>query len=310
MSGSGNIPDAAWKKLFVAAQSLSNGFSGSAKQMSEEDRKFLEGAMSELVQKSDPTRQMIQHINELREMKQLSIDDFDKLELIIDELESIVCQIDCAIDFCKLGGIKEIERLMAYNCDPVRREAMRLLPTILQNNPGAQDLVLKTDLMSSLISLVTAEKEASEIKVRALSALSAMVRGYDEAYSVFRSLNGFEVVANAFNAAIEACDEKVFNKAAITLTSIANDLGYQSSLDHGLPSIIIKMYSKLPSNSMAFSYLRDYINENITIEKIDEDNRTLILSALERDLKNECSAAEPDEVAIRDMEAMLRKLKK
>lgn len=310
MGDSGNVPDSAWKDLFIAAQALGSSSRGEAKLMSEEDRKFLEDAMGDVAQKSDPVRQMKLHIGELQKMEDPSDVDLENLESIVDALENIVCQIDCAVDFCKLGGVREIERFMASKSTPVRTEVMRLLPTILQNNPVAQALLLRTELLSSLISLVTSENEAPKIKASALSGISAMVRGYNDAYSAFRRLNGFAIVANAFDAAIAAGEDKVYNKAAVALTSIAHDLGFEASLDHGLPSIIIKMYSNLPPTSHACPYLRGYISDNLRLDKIDKESKRLILTALERDLKNERQSTDTDKEAIRGMEAMIKKLRK
>lgn len=68
--------------------------------------------MSGLVKTSDPVRQMIQLINDLKQINNPSEENIEKIEVIIDQLENIVCQIDCAVDFCKLGGMVEIKRFL------------------------------------------------------------------------------------------------------------------------------------------------------------------------------------------------------
>uniref|UniRef100_A0A0N5AFI5 Fes1 domain-containing protein n=1 Tax=Syphacia muris TaxID=451379 RepID=A0A0N5AFI5_9BILA len=297
---SGNVPDAAWKQLFVAAQSLNDGTSsGTPKQMSAEDRNFLENAMSEMVRKTDPVRQMIEHIKELREIKDLMSNvDIDKICLIVDQLENIVCNVDCAVDFCKLGGISEIQRFMDAPNDEAKIEVMRLLPTVLQNNPGAQVMVLKTNLLTSLLSILNDMNESTGVKIKALSAISALIRSCDAAYSLFRSQNGFKAIEDVFNKSIAVQNDKLASKAAVTLTSIANDLGYESSLDIGLPTVIVRMYAHLTANSLSISYLRSYVSENLNIKKIDAENRNLILRGLERDLKFERESPESDKVRL------------
>ncbi|VDM44928.1 unnamed protein product [Toxocara canis] len=297
MSDPGGVPNAAWKDLMVMAQTAAGDTHGEPKQMSAEDRKFLENAMSDLVKKTDPVRQMQKLIGELKALEEPTGDDLDSLNNTVDALENIVCQVDAAVDFCKLGGLAEIMRLMDCKCDEVRVEVLRLIPTLAQHNPRVQDLMLQHEMIAALMSMLVSTEECSAVRVKALSGISSVVRAHEQAYIRFRQLNGFVVLMDAFKLAHHCGDEKVANKTAVVFANLAHDLGYQGALDHGLPSCLIRMYGDLAPGSDAASYLREYIDQNISLKNIDAENRTLIEKALKRQLEYKMEHNQDDQVS-------------
>uniref|UniRef100_A0A9J2PNZ9 Nucleotide exchange factor Fes1 domain-containing protein n=1 Tax=Ascaris lumbricoides TaxID=6252 RepID=A0A9J2PNZ9_ASCLU len=308
MGDPGGVPNAAWKDLMVAAQMVAGDTPGEPKEMSAEDRKFLESAMSDMVEKSDPVRQMKTLISELKALKEPTSEDIDNLTAIIDALENIVCQVDAAVDFCTLGGLAEVQRLMDCQCNEARVEVLRLIPTLAQHNPRVQDVMLEQEVMAALMSLLVSTDECSNVRVKALSGISAIVRAHERAYTRFRQLNGFVVLMDAFKFAHHSGDERVANKTAIVFANLAHDLGYQGAVDHGLPSCLIHMYGDLPPSSDAATYLREYIDENISLKNIDSENKAIIEGALKRQLKYKKEHNDDDEDAIRNIEGMISRL--
>lgn len=67
--------------------------------------------MAEAMHSTDPVRHMTKHIEQLKSIGK-SKNDIDSITEIVDNLEELVCDIDCAADFCKLGGLVEIIRLL------------------------------------------------------------------------------------------------------------------------------------------------------------------------------------------------------
>ncbi|VDK17915.1 unnamed protein product [Anisakis simplex] len=305
MGDPSRIPDAAWKELLVAAQTAAGDSHGPPQKMPEEKRKFIESAMSDLVQKTDPVRQMKKLIDDLRQTEEpKKHEDTERLKAVVDSLEDIVCQVDAAVDFCKLGGLGEILRLMNCKCDEARCEVMRLIPTLAQHNPKVQDIMLDQEVIAALLSLIVSTEESSDVRVKALSGVSSVVRAHEGTYNLlylkyflsrFRQLNGFVVLMDAFKFAHHSGDEKVANKTAIVFANLAHDLGYQGALDHGLPSCIIRMYGDLAPSSDAASYLREYIEDNVSLKSIDSENKKIIEKALHEQLeyKKEHNADDP-----------------
>lgn len=68
--------------------------------------------MAEAVHATDPVRQMYEHIAKLKAIDKPSEEDAKEVEAVADDLEDLICDIDCAVDFCKLGGLIQLIRLL------------------------------------------------------------------------------------------------------------------------------------------------------------------------------------------------------
>lgn len=64
---------------------------------------------------ADPVRIMQQEIAKLRLLNEPTNEDAEMIRKVVYTLEEIVCQIDYAHDFCKLGGLQEVLRLLVSN---------------------------------------------------------------------------------------------------------------------------------------------------------------------------------------------------
>uniref|UniRef100_A0A0R3RYM5 Fes1 domain-containing protein n=1 Tax=Elaeophora elaphi TaxID=1147741 RepID=A0A0R3RYM5_9BILA len=284
-----------WSKLLCLAQSANDGSRGQLCQlMSKQDQTFVENAMAEAMQLSDPVKHMTKRIKELKLIAG-SEDDVDRVTQIVDNLEELVCDIDCAADFCKLGGLVEVIRLLKSGCDSVRCEIAQLIPSLAQNNPYVQNIALETDLLSYLLSVLEEVGASEEILIKALSSLSSIVRGHEKAFrqvfsclilnlnllllrvhlliifSQFYQLKGLERIENVFQKAVDLHHFKLANKAVLITTSIAISLGPDVKQYNVLP-VLFRMTLQLASDSVGCSYFLDYLMNNIVDKEVDNND--------------------------------------
>jgi hypothetical protein len=62
--------------------------------------------------KSDPTKKLKNLIAQLINFEHKTDDDLAFLSDVVDGLIDLICQVDFALDFVKLNGLKTIENLM------------------------------------------------------------------------------------------------------------------------------------------------------------------------------------------------------
>ncbi|VDK73638.1 unnamed protein product [Litomosoides sigmodontis] len=271
--GEQNItPPQCWSRLLCLAQSANGGSSGGPNQlMSKQDQKFVENAMVEAVHSTNPVKHMLKNIEQLKLVPKTK-SEIGNITEIVDNLEELVCDIDCAADFCKLGGLVEVIRLLKSDCDSVRYEVARLIQSLTQNNPNVQDFVLETDLLPSLLNILEETNASEELLVKALSSLSSIVRGHKKAFSQFNQQKGLETIENVFRKAIDMHYSKLSNKVVLIITSIAVSLGSDVKQYNILP-ILFRMALQLTPDSVGCSYFLDYLLNNIVYK--EEDNNGL-----------------------------------
>ncbi|MCP9261993.1 hypothetical protein DINM_005295 [Dirofilaria immitis] len=212
-----------WSKLLCLAQSANDGsLEKSSQLLSKQDQNFIENAMVEVMHLTDPVKHLTRHIELLKLVGKTNKDEVDSVKEIVDNLEELVCDIDCAIDFCKLGGLVEVIRLLKNGCDPIRCEIARLIPLLAQNNPYVQHMILGTDLLPYLLTILEEINASEDLLTKSLSSLSSIVRTHEEA---FRQLKGLEKFEDAFRKAMDTHHFEVANKVVLVTTSIAISLG-------------------------------------------------------------------------------------
>lgn len=68
--------------------------------------------MQETVRKVDSNMIIASCLRDLRSLMNPSDNDLDFVTNIVNTLEDVICQIDFAYNFCRMGGIEEIMRFM------------------------------------------------------------------------------------------------------------------------------------------------------------------------------------------------------
>lgn len=212
-SGGGN-PNA-WLGLLKWSLAYSDGTKPSGenmKEMSKEDREFLEKVMREgiidegermktiLKDLTDSLEMMLGHVGvteDIREQeeKRKELDEDDML-ILMQELRDIVEQIDYARAFMAMGGISFLLGCAASAAPKsLKKGALSILSTMCQNNPPVQLSLLEQGHMSPLIQLfidytpgmngVDADIGDDSIREKVVQALSASVRGHSIAEQIF-----------------------------------------------------------------------------------------------------------------------------
>merc|ERR1719244_2481732 len=119
------------------------------------------------------------------------VDNFKKSESIENKVESLesleyyLHQIDNAIDFMQLDGLKDIIiPSLNSSSESLRKEACQLLGAAAQSNPKFQRAAMDLGLIGHLLRLVSLEPEPAAA-VKGLYALSTLLRNFPEAQMLF-----------------------------------------------------------------------------------------------------------------------------
>lgn len=197
-----------WSLTYVDGTRPSSDF----KPLSAEDKAFLEKVMTDGI--IDPGKRMKELLQQLTEsLQRLCLSDArntedEESEAIINlmvELQDIVEQIDYAHDFVKMNGLPF---LYGCTCDDgipinVRKQCLRVLSTLAQNNPPVQQAMLDCGALEKLCELYTqVEDEHGSFRTLLIQALSCMIRSHPVGEETFcRSAIGLEVVNRALGIA-------------------------------------------------------------------------------------------------------------
>ncbi|MCO5548967.1 hypothetical protein L7F22_002431 [Adiantum nelumboides] len=192
MAGTG--PD--WQGLLKWSLSHSDGTS-SARQLSDEDRKWFMEAMQE------QTVDVIRRMKEISTVMNIPADVLqaqgvtdDDMEAILEELQSHVESIDMANDLHAIGGLLP---LLTYLKNPnagIRARASEVVSTMVQNNPKCQQLVMEERGLESLLSNFMSDPDVT-VRTKSLGAISSLIRNNKPGVTAFRLGNGFMGLKNA-----------------------------------------------------------------------------------------------------------------
>lgn len=164
----------------------------SLKPMSAEDKAFLERVMTDGI--VNPGKRMKELLLQLTELlsnfcsSESSTSSDEKEEDImmnlLEELRDIVEQIDYARDFVKMNGLPFLLGFASEDSIPseIRKQCLRVLSTLAQNNPPVQQALLDCGALDQLCELygqVTKKDENGTFRTLLVQALSCMIRGYE-----------------------------------------------------------------------------------------------------------------------------------
>jgi len=174
-----------WLGLLKWSLAQSDGTSPSeAQPMSEEDKAFLTRVMAEAV-RDDPTRltEIIKRFTEIIDAGEEG-DSEEEIEFLLEDLHSIIDQIDMAKVFAKFGGLTVIlcllrsEKLNWEN----RSEAAAIIGAIAQNNIEVQEEMWKQGTAEQLLRIYHEDTtKPCALKAKITMAISCVVRGHAEA---------------------------------------------------------------------------------------------------------------------------------
>lgn len=195
--------------------------------MSEERKEWLRAALSEVCKgQKDEVEQMKECLAVLRredakgrEGEERGEDDEDEqeeTESALDLLSDLCENLDNARDFMVLGGLEVcVSRCLSHPQGGVRWRAAQLLASCAQNMPEVQCHLLGLEALPKLLRLVDTDRQPT-VRVKALYAVSCLVREQESGLKRFLSLDGFSVLMRG----MQSDNEKLRTKSAFLLLNL------------------------------------------------------------------------------------------
>ncbi|KAM3921405.1 hsp70-binding protein 1 [Leptodactylus fuscus] len=170
--------------------------------ISEERRQWLQEAMNSAFSgQADEVQQMKDCLKELS--RETSDEDGDERKENALELLADLCEnMDNASDFCKLGGMDlMLNRYLSSPEAELRWRAADLIGICSQNVPFVQEMSLSFGALSKLLKLLDLDSSET-VRVKALFAISCLVREQEAGLAEFVKLDGFSVLMRAMQTDI------------------------------------------------------------------------------------------------------------
>uniref|UniRef100_A0A0N5B5T4 Fes1 domain-containing protein n=1 Tax=Strongyloides papillosus TaxID=174720 RepID=A0A0N5B5T4_STREA len=168
------------------------------KPLSEKDKEFIEGALKETVEKTDPVKVLEKTLESLKEAE-----DKETKLMLIEDLVDLLGQIDLATIYVKnYHGLEDIKNGIINGDDTeIKGSYISLLTTVTHNNIDVQDLINDFSkefnfLEYFLENYVESSTLAHKLRMRSLGAISAIVSHHTNNFTTFISLNGVGKLKN------------------------------------------------------------------------------------------------------------------
>lgn len=182
--------------------------------MDEERKSFLEKTLKAMT--VDVIEVLLRAIDVLKTAGNLELeDDPTESEEALEQIASYVDSIDTANDFHKIGGFCIFRLCLDSAHGSLRWRAAEIIAELTQNNPYCQERVLEAGLLPVLLSLVDVDHN-QQVRIKALYALSCLIRENDHALEEFSHQEGYPVLLRAMQSHVE----KLQIKSAFLLTYI------------------------------------------------------------------------------------------
>lgn len=191
--------------------------------MDPERRRFLEEALSQLT--TNVARKLAEGIQLLcSEAVTMPGEDITEQEAALQVIEEYVEDLNYAIDLHKMGGFPVIISCLESPHASLRAGAASLIGSICQNMEYCQTQMLKLNILSKLIHMLEYD-QMDKCKVKALYAISCLIRDFPDGAKEFERNDGFSVLMRA----IQTGEEKLIVKSVFLLTSLIRE--YDSGKD-------------------------------------------------------------------------------
>ena len=246
-----NHPDyPMWSALLRWSLKQQDGTEASPqKELSAEDRKFLEEALKDVT---------VDEAQELGVILQ-KIDDGDDETLV--DLEELVERLDLARDLCKMGGmtvvLKAVKRGSAAAC--------AVVGTAAQNDQESQDAIAAEGGLEALVQAF--DHDDSDLKRAAVAGISALIRGNGALETQFLELGtGAFLLTSALRG-----PPRLASKAAFLLYALLYDAS-EDRVEHLDPALRAAVQRSTEPES-------DDDNNNTTVVQLRESSTKALVEA-------------------------------
>ncbi|KAG8226359.1 hypothetical protein J437_LFUL007716 [Ladona fulva] len=184
--------------------------------MDEERKKWLENALKYMT--TDVIQILLQAIDLLKGANTLRPDDDPReYEEALDTISGYVENMDIANDFHKIGGFTVFESCLFSSHCTLQSKTANVIAELCQNNPYCQEKAVEFGLIPTLLKLLDQSSDDST-RVKALYAISCIVRDSRDALHKFLQHDGFSVLLRAMQSDVD----KLKIKASFLLTSLCS----------------------------------------------------------------------------------------
>lgn len=112
----------------------------------------------------------------------------------LEELQYLIEDIDNANDFCKIeNGLSSVLQNVKHPSFEIRKWAVHVVCTLVQNNPRAQKFAFEQGTFQILIPLLQSESNP-EVQSKIISAVSALIRHFPDAEIAFIEGGGLNLL--------------------------------------------------------------------------------------------------------------------
>mmetsp|Transcript_107673 Transcript_107673/g.131390 ORF Transcript_107673/g.131390 Transcript_107673/m.131390 type:complete len:300 (+) Transcript_107673:37-936(+) len=167
-----------WPGLLAWSTKYHDGTAPSQfKQMSEEDRRFLEKALEEAFgQIEDPNQVMTEAAEQLRSESRSE----ESVSTALEVIDRCCDDPDCARNAEKLDVLQALLDLLPVYSGSVRNRTFEILALLFSNNPNIQAAGMKRGSLQMCVKIAQESSVASDDRSKSFRALVALVRNVQE----------------------------------------------------------------------------------------------------------------------------------
>ncbi|CAF0785493.1 unnamed protein product [Brachionus calyciflorus] len=203
------------------------------REISPERRKWLSEALDSM---------SINPIDEIKKCLKVLESSDETEERRIEALETLRdwCEdINFAIDFHKLTEYNILTSLLNDKNPEIKALCCELIGTLAQNNPYCQETLLNAKFMP--IILYKLDKDSDNVKVKALFALSCLVRDYEIGQNKLLEGNALDILIRTLDTSVE----KLKIKCCFLISSICNNSAIKNALtERKLIKNLVNLYQE------------------------------------------------------------------
>ncbi|XP_053708111.1 hsp70-binding protein 1 [Synchiropus splendidus] len=193
--------------------------------MSEERKEWLREALADMCKgQMDEVQQMkkclavlsVEESDEREGVEEREEDDEDERESAFEVLSELCENLDNARDLMTLGGLDLcVLRYLCHVQSGLRWRAAELVASCAQNMPQVQVHLLNLGVLPKLLHLTDSDSNPT-VRVKALYAISCLVREMEAGLQAFLSNDGFSVLMRG----MQSENEKLRTKSAFLLLNL------------------------------------------------------------------------------------------
>ncbi|XP_064077792.1 LOW QUALITY PROTEIN: hsp70-binding protein 1-like [Macrobrachium nipponense] len=185
--------------------------------MDPERRRFLEEALTGMT--VDVVKKLAEAVKTLFEdAVTIPGENVEEQEEALDTISEYVEDLNYAKDLQKMGGFPALIRCLDSPHESLRASAANVIGEVCQNNLDCQSSMLALNPIPTLLHMMDNDS-SKQAKVKALFALSCLVRGYTDGERKFLELDGFSYLMRA----MQSGEEKLVVKSAFFLNNLIDN---------------------------------------------------------------------------------------